>query len=313
MRQALPGARLPRAGPYLERELKVSSAIDEIIAGREPGGHEQPAHHRYVVTLFGLYGRPAGKAIPVAALVRLLSELGYEPTSVRSSISRLKKRGVLLSRKAGGASGYALAEALEPHMLAGDERIFAPRTAGVADPWLLVSYSVPESERKNRHKIRAGLARMGFGNVAPGLGIAPVRVQAEALEYIREHELWPYVDFFVAEPAGLGDLRLKVAQWWNLDALEDEYLAFVQAFGPLSERWLGNIREDTQTLQEAFKIYIPMVTQWRRLPFLDPGLPPELLPAEWQGIAARRVFCELQRVLKPLSVRYVEDILRLLA
>ncbi|CAM4238989.1 PaaX family transcriptional regulator C-terminal domain-containing protein [Kerstersia similis] len=291
----------------------MSSAIDEIIAGREPGGHEQPAHHRYVVTVFGLYGRPSGKAIPVAVLVRLLSELGYEPTSVRSSISRLKKKGVLISRKAGSASGYALSDELEPHMLAGDERIFSPRTAGIADPWLLVSYSVPESERKNRHKIRAGLARMGFGNVAPGLGIAPVRAQAEALEYIREHDLWPYVDFFVSEPVGFGDLRLKVAQWWNLDALEGEYLSFVQAFGALNERWLGYVREDPETLREAFKVYVPMVTQWRRLPFLDPGLPPELLPAEWQGIAARRVFSDLHRVLKPLSARYVEEVIRTLS
>jgi phenylacetic acid degradation operon negative regulatory protein len=286
----------------------VSTAIDEIIAGREPGGHEQPAHHRYVVTVFGLYGRPAGKAIPVAALVRLLSELGYEPTSVRSSISRLKKKGVLISRKVDGASGYALSDELEPHMLAGDERIFSLRTAGMADPWLLVSYSVPESERKKRHKIRAGLSRMGFGNVAPGLGIAPARAQAEVMAYIREHDLWPYVEFFVAEPVGFGDLRSKVAKWWNLEAIEAEYEAFVHTYGPESERWQGYVCEDPDVLREAFRLYVPMVTQWRRLPFLDPGLPPELLPAEWRGIAARRVFSDLHRVLKPLSVRYVEDL-----
>nr|WP_301289007.1 PaaX family transcriptional regulator C-terminal domain-containing protein [Kerstersia gyiorum] len=133
-------------------------------------------------------------------------------------------------------------------------------------------------------------------------------MQAEVEAYIREHDLWPYVEFFVAEPVGFGDLRDKTAQWWNLAAIEAEYEAFVQTYGPESERWLGSVREDPDVLREAFRLYVPMVTQWRRLPFLDPGLPPELLPAEWRGIAARRVFSELHRVLKPLSARYVDSL-----
>lgn len=100
-----------------------------------------------------------------------------------------------------------------------------------SDPWLLASFSVPESERQNRHKIRAGLARLGFGTVAPGLCIAPARLQIEALNYMREHELSEYVEFFTSQPVGPGDLRSKVAQWWDLAAVESEYRAFVNSFG----------------------------------------------------------------------------------
>lgn len=288
----------------------MSNAVDEILAGREPGGHEQPAHHRYVVTVFGLYGRPAGKVIPVAALVRLLSELGYEPASVRSSISRLKSKGVLVSQKIRGVNGYMLTRDLEPHMVAGDERIFFPRTASIGDPWLLVSFSVPESERKKRHKIRSGLARMGFGTVAPGLCIAPIRVRSEALDYMRQHDLTDYVDFFVSEPAGIGDLRNKVARWWNLAGLEGEYRAFLGAFGPEVDRWSSHMWEDRNLQREAFRLYVPMVTQWRRMPFLDPGLPLELLPSDWIGVTARRVFADLNRILKPLSDRFVDEIVK---
>jgi phenylacetic acid degradation operon negative regulatory protein len=270
----------------------VSLAIDEIIAGRERGGHEQPAHHRYIVTVFGLYGRPAGKVIPVSALVRLLSELGYERASVRSSISRLKNKGVLVSKKVDGANGYAFSGNLEAHMSARDERIFSPRTAGIGDPWLLASFSVPESERQNRHKIRSGLARMGFGTVAPGLCIAPAQLQAEAVEYMRQHALTEYVEFFVAEPTGPSDLRRKVAQWWSLKELEKEYRAFMVAFEREAARWSSIGRHGPEANRQAFRLYIPMVTQWRRLPFLDPGLPSELLPSGWTGIAARRVFSD---------------------
>lgn len=288
----------------------MTIALDEIIAGREPGLHGQPAHHRYVVTIFGLYGRPCGNVIPVSALVRLLTDLGQEAASVRSSISRLKKKGVLVSEKLGSQNGYSLARDLEPHMRLGDERIFAPRTASIGDPWLLASFSVPENERKNRHKIRSGLARLGFGTVAPGLCIAPARLQDEALDYIEKHGLTGYVEFFVSEPLDVAGLSAKIARWWDLGHFEGQYRDFVDAFGSEAGRWEDvRLDSDESVLREAFRVYVSMVTQWRRLPYMDPGLPPELLPADWMGGRARGVFSELHRALAPLSARYAQRII----
>ncbi len=287
----------------------VTIALDEIIAGREAGGHGQQAHHRFVVTVFGLYGRPCGRFLPVSGVVRLLTELGYEGASVRSSISRLKKRGVLVSGKIHGANAYAMAPELEDHMRIGDERILAPRTASVGDPWLLASYSVPESERSNRHKIRAGLARLGFGTVASGLSIAPIRLQAEAEEYMDKHGLSDYIEFFVSSPAGGSDLRDKVARWWDLDELERLYGEFLTTYSPELDRLPGRSAPTPAVLGAAFRTYVPMITQWRRLPYQDPGLPPELLPDNWIGTTARRVFSELNRVLAPLAKRHALQVL----
>jgi len=289
--------------------MKSSTAIDEIIAGREHGSHEQPTHYRYVMTFFGIYGRPAGKTIPVAAIVRLLAELDSEPSSIRSSISRLKSKGVLVSRRIGTGSGYALSEALEPHLQAGDQRIFSARTMGIADSWLLVFFSVPESERQHRHKIRAGLARMGFGTVGAGLYIGPARLEAEAVDYIRGHQLWDYVEMFTCQPSSHLDLQKKVARWWDLDSLGREYQAFVDTYQPHCAQWQSRLRDGTASAREAFRLYVPMVTHWRRLPYLDPGLPPELLPAHWIGITARKVFSDLHRLVSPLSAQHFEQVL----
>ncbi len=290
--------------------MKDSIAIDEIIAGRENRSHEQPTCYANVLTVFGIYGRPAGKAIPVAVVIRLLAELESEPSSVRSSISRLKTKKVLVSKKTMTGSGYALAEGLEPHMQAGDERIFSTQPMGINDSWLLVSFSVPESERQNRHKIRVGLDRMGFGSVGGGLYIAPTRMQAEAMEYIREHQLWDYVELFVCQPSGHGDLQAKVSRWWDLEALRSEYQVFVDAYQPEVIKWQSYLRDGTATSREAFKLYIPMMTHWRRLPFLDPGLPTELLPTNWIGLTARKVFSDLHGVLKPLSAQYFDQVVK---
>ncbi len=292
----------------LAQGMKTSNALDEFIASRD-GGYKQPAHHRYILTVFGVYGRPAGKAIPVAVLVQLLAQLDVESSSVRSSISRLKKKGVLISKKTSAGSSYALVEGIEPHMQAGDERIFSWQCANLGEPWLMVSFSVPESERQNRHKIRAGLARMGFGTVAAGLYIGPARLEAEAVEFIREHQLWSYIQLFVGEPSCHGDIRTKIAQWWDLEALASEYQAFVDAYQQDVKIWQAHVQAGTATALDAFQCYVPMLTQWRRLPFLDPGLPSELLPTHWAGLTARQVFNDLHRLLKPLAAQYFDDVM----
>ena len=48
-----------------------------------------------IVTIYGLYAREQGDLLPVSALVRMLGELGIQSAGVRSSVSRLKQRGVL--------------------------------------------------------------------------------------------------------------------------------------------------------------------------------------------------------------------------
>ena len=46
---------------------------------------------------------------------------------------------------------------------------------------------------------------------------------------------------------------------------------------------------------QAFADYVRVLTAWRRLPFLDPGLPPELLPADWHGARAAELFGQLRQ------------------
>jgi len=49
-----------------------------------------------IVTVYGLYAREVGGWIGVGTLIRLLSELGVDAQAVRSSISRLKRREILV-------------------------------------------------------------------------------------------------------------------------------------------------------------------------------------------------------------------------
>jgi phenylacetic acid degradation operon negative regulatory protein len=47
-----------------------------------------------------------------------------------------------------------------------------------------------------------------------------------------------------------------------------------------------------------------MLTAWRRLPYLDPGLPLEVLPGGWVGLTAGDVFADLNARLATPARRH---------
>ena len=198
---------------------------------------QTPRHQQLIVTIYGLYGRANGGALPVSVLISMLDDLGVESSGVRSSVSRLKRRGVLESVSQGGVAAYRLAPNLEDVFQEGDRRIFSPRRATAADRWLLIAFSVPESQRHLRHQLRSMLTRMGFGSVTPGLWIAPGNTYEDISHQLERPGLTEYVEFFKAEHLTAGDVKDKVSRWWDLPALESLYAEFIERFAPVLERW----------------------------------------------------------------------------
>jgi phenylacetic acid degradation operon negative regulatory protein len=241
-----------------------------------------------IVTVYGLYARSTGNGrdgwLPVGGLVRLLAQLGVDEPAVRSAISRLKRRGILEPVRRGRDAGYALSDAGRDILREGDERIFTPPVARLKDGWLLAVFSVPESERAKRHTLRSRLAALGFGTAAPGVWIAPAHRYPATRALLDRLGLVSYVDLFRAEHLAFGDLATAVTHWWDLEAVRKEYERFlagpVLPPGPVLPGWLR------------------VVTEWRRLPYLDPGLPPELLPPDWPGTRAAQRFAIVRATLE---------------
>jgi phenylacetic acid degradation operon negative regulatory protein len=247
-----------------------------------------------IVTLLGLYVREFGGWISVSALIRLMAAAGVDDQAVRSSLSRLKRRGIVEAERRDGVAGYALSEYARHVLEVGDRRIFA-RPEPQSRDWVVVVFSVPESERQKRHALRARLAWLGFGTVSSGVWIAPGHLADDAMEVLVTNGLDLYVDLFRAEYVAFGDPAEKVAQWWDLDALGQLYTDFLDAHEPARSTWAAH--RVVEPGPQAFADYIRALTSWRRLPYLDPGLPPELLPDSWSGTRAAETFFELHQLL----------------
>ena len=255
-----------------------------------------------IVTVYGAYARESGGWMSVAALVRLLGDLDVDETAVRSSVSRLKRRGLLVQERRDGAVGYVVSPQLGEILEAGDRRIFGGSRALLEDGWLLVVFSVPESERASRHRLRTGLAGLGLGTVAPGVWIGPAHLADDVRAALDRLGLGSYAGLFAGSRVAHEGVAASVARWWDLDDLQAQYGAYVDEWAPVLSSWR---RRRTVPQATAFADYVCTLTQWRRLAYLDPGLPSEVLPAQWQGTRAAEVFFRLRDLLEGAAHAHV--------
>jgi phenylacetic acid degradation operon negative regulatory protein len=291
--------------------------VTAVAETNEPGGEVTAWSARLrhlIVTIYGLYARSDGGWLSIACLIRLLADLGVDEPAVRSAISRLKRRGILLARRQDGSAGYQLSAEAVAILREGDARIFRRHRATLADGWLLAVFSVPESERQRRHVLRSELAGLGFGMVAPGVWIVPAHPEDATAEILSRLGLDSYADLFHADHLAFGDPALKVRRWWDLEELERRYQAFIQAHEPALRRWeAGSVGSGgsvgSAEGREAFADYVRVLTDWRRLPYADPGLPAELLPPDWIGLRAASVFFTLRSLLEEPARAYVRQVI----
>lgn len=249
-----------------------------------------------VLTLYGAYGRDltSGGQLPIAALIRLLDAVDVDAPAVRSAVSRLKRRGLLVAgtRESGKGASYGLSPAASQLLSDGDRRIYQrPEPDG---RWLLAVFSVPESERGQRHLLRSRLTKLGFGHAIPGVWVAPSHLAEETRHTLRRLGLDGYVDLFLGTHEGFRPTADTVAQWWDLDSLAARHRDFLRVHEPV----LTSLDTDrNHTPRAAYADYLRALDVWRQLRYADPGLPAALLPGDWPGTRSEQVFAELHKRL----------------
>lgn len=255
-----------------------------------------PRSRTVLVTFLGSIVRRMGNWMPISGTVDLMTQLGLDAPSVRTAVFRLKKRGWLVSETRAGVRGYALTEVALTALAAGDEIIWHTRQAAdLDDGWCVVSFSVPESARAKRHKLRAHLSSLGFGNVSTAMWVAPARMQGAAERAMDDLDLRSSCAVFVGAYVAGQDLGSLVRRSWDLDAMDARYRGFITRF---ASRGAGLESTGVIDARQAFVTYLELVDLWRKLPFRDPGLPMELLPSDWSAPEAGALFERIVALLE---------------
>ncbi len=246
--------------------------------------------------LFDVYGdhlRARGNQAPVAALVRLLDPVGIAAPAVRTAISRMVMQGWLEPVQLDGGRGYrATAPAIRRLDEAGD-RIYRLTPRAWDGTWHL-AFVDPPAARSVRVRLRADLAFVGYAELADNVWVSPYpRGELPAvLERAGATVRTARADQFEPPPTQAWDLE-------SLGAAYDEWPA-------TAEGLIAHSLEAHEDPDEAaFAARFQLVHEWRKFLFADPGLPEELLPADWPGRAAGELFTTEAARLKPGADRFV--------
>ncbi|HWH29658.1 MAG TPA: PaaX family transcriptional regulator C-terminal domain-containing protein [Mycobacteriales bacterium] len=230
---------------------------------------------------------------PVAALVRLLAPLGVRSAAVRTAVSRMVRAGWLEGVRLPAGPGYALTDRAQQRLDEAAKRIYRTTEEDWDGTWHLVVVTPPH-HRTEREHLHAALRYLGYGLLAPTTWVAARPA--------------PELDDVLADAGAAGQRFLAAAelsardvvrQAWDLTALAAGYRRFLSdARRALDER-------PTATAADAFAAQMRLVHSWRQFLKVDPGLPAELLPADWPGTTAAAWFDEQSARLLPAARAFV--------
>lgn len=253
-----------------------------------------------ILDTYGLFARDYGGWVAVSGLIALLRELDVDAQAVRSATSRMKRSGLLAPERVDGKAGYALSADGREILEAGDRRIFGNGARPSDDRWLLLLFSIPESERDKRYLIRSRLARLGFAPGPAASWIAPASLADEARTMLRRSGLIDHVSFFEGDFRADGDGPHVATSAWDRDVINKLYGEYLATQQPIFEAWMAQPGSDL----DAFVAHMNNISAWRPLPYADPGLPPSVTPAGWLAEEAREMFTKLHRQLRPGAHRF---------
>jgi phenylacetic acid degradation operon negative regulatory protein len=226
---------------------------------------------------------------------------------VRVVVTRLRKEGWLDSVRNGRETIYQLTPAAWQLLDEGRVRIFQRAQGPWDGQWHMVIYSVPETDRALRERLRKKLAWLGFGPLSASVWVcAHDRTQAVRQEVADEPHV--VLDAFHSRSDGAEADRAIAGRCWDLTALERDYADLLERYRPR----LAGYRRGELTGRDALVERMQLIHDYRMFPFRDPDLPPELLPEGWSGRVAHEVFLEAHSLLRAPAEEFVDEMLGLI-
>lgn len=261
-----------------------------------------------IFTIYGDYIRHYGGEIWIGSLIKLLKEFGHNEQSVRAAISRMHKQGWVSSRKVKNKSLYFLTPQGKERMEEAATRIFKLKGSEWDGKWRMLIYSIPENKRGIRDELRKELLWSGFGSIANSVWISPNDLTKQVYILIDKYNIREFVHYFITEYDGPHENQRLVQDCWNLEEINDKYREFIEKFQPKFLEDSEKIKSGEMNHAQCFVERTKLVHEYRKFLFIDPGLPEELLPAQWLGTEAADLFSSYYKELAEPASQFFENI-----
>ena len=177
-----------------------------------------------LLTVLGEFALPRQEPVWTATILEALGRFDIEQRAARQAIARTNAEGLLSSQRHGRRTAWVLTDHGTDLLTEGTTRIygFMRQPHAWDGRWLVLSVSIPESQRKLRHRLRTQLTWLGLGSPTSGLWISPDTTHADEVNrVVQELDLASQSFAWVGPTAGIGEETHLVEAAWDLDGCRE--------------------------------------------------------------------------------------------
>jgi phenylacetic acid degradation operon negative regulatory protein len=260
------------------------------------GGAPRP--QSLMLTFFGIHALGRDIAVSAGSLIEVFGQAGITEDAVRSTLTRMVKRGLLERHRRGRRTYFGPTPRATGVLRDGHDRIWCTGAVNRDwdGTWTLVGFSLPEAWRSERHDLRSRLVWSGFGPLQNGLWVAPGTVDVPSVVAGLDLDGCLRV-FRGATAVAPTDARTVLHTAFDVESVAKGYEAFLT-------RWSTDAAEPDRTgtgqaeaADDATALLRQLLlhTDWLERVRQDPHLPAEHLPEDWPAARAEELFRELAR------------------
>ncbi|WP_100499839.1 PaaX family transcriptional regulator C-terminal domain-containing protein [Geodermatophilus chilensis] len=232
------------------------------------------------------------RPVRLRSLVALLQAFDVAEPTARTTTAALRRSGWLAATRHGRETLYTPTEALRGTVRRRWARI-DERLGPWDGHWRVVIYTVPETDRAARERVRRTLARQGFGPLAPATWVSPHRAALDEVRTELADEPLGRLDLLTARVAaetGDSDRELAACCW--------DLLGLAAAYRREIDRLRRVLAGPVPHGATALVTHLRGLAAVRRIGSGDPLLPTGLRPAGWPGPEMRDTWAEFSDRLR---------------
>jgi phenylacetic acid degradation operon negative regulatory protein len=248
-------------------------------------GHEPPTPAYATLLLLGESFRPEDGPFWLGELLEAAAALGVKARSMRTVVQRMTNDGWFDVVRVGRRSRYRLSPSGAEEVRRGDVRVFELDEPPWDGRWRLVLDVHGRGDAEGLDGLAKPLRWLGFGRLGAGQWVSPHDRTAEVRALADRLGLGDRLAIFDEAVLGGGE-RSLVHACWDLRSVAARYEGFTRRHRSVVEDAVPAGAEPVEAFRRLFRLDHDMLRLLRD----DPNLPAALLPDDWPGHTARRLY-----------------------